>query len=272
MLIKQIMVSRNLLTVAENDRLATAAQKMLWGRLRHLPVVRRDEVVGVLSERDILDRRSTGEPVAWEDELVGNVMTTSPAVTVPDEEVAHAAARMAARKIGCLPVVQHGRLVGMVTTSDLLGAAVTHLFGRPPRLRRPVREVMREEVFSVRQDQSVMEAVDLMASLHLRHVPVVDDHGHVVGVLSDRDIRGSLGDPSEVAESWPGGAGAIRVGLLMTSAPIVIGSEAPLSEAIDLLLRRRVGALPVVDQAGRLTGILSYVDVIRALQRMAEGQ
>ena len=272
MLIKQIMVSRNLLTVAENDRLAVAAQKMVWGRLRHLPVIRRDEVVGVLSERDILDRRSSGEPVAWEDELVGNVMTSSPAVTVPAEEVAHAAAPMASRKIGCLPVVQHGRLVGMVTTTDLLGVAVTHLFGRPPRLRRPVREVMRAEVFSVREDQSVMEAVDLMASRRLRHVPVVDDQGHVVGMLGDRDIRGSLGDPAEVAESWPGGAGEIKVALVMTSAPIVVRADAPLSEAIELLLGRRIGALPVVDDAGRLTGILSYVDVIRALQRIAEGQ
>jgi CBS-domain-containing membrane protein len=264
-LVKDIMVSRNLLTANEADRLASAAQKMLWGRLRHLPVVRGDEVVGVLSERDVLARRDRAEPVAWEDELVGAVMSRPALVAVPDQEVAQAAARMAAHRIGCLPVVHKGRLVGMLTATDLMGAAVSELFRSSPALRHPVSQAMRDEVFSVRRDQSVMEAVELMAACRIRHIPVVDDEGRVVGVLSDRDVRVALGEPVEAVQSWPGAATRMAVSNAMTPDPIVVRSDAPLAVAVAQLLNRGIGALPVIDGEGHLCGILSYVDVIRAL-------
>lgn len=265
MLVKDVMVSRNLLTATETDRLASAAQKMVWGRVRHVPVVRAGEIVGVLSERDILARRDPARRDPWEDELVGNVMSRPPLVAVPDQEIAQAAARMAAHQIGCLPVVEKGRLVGMLTTTDLMGAAVTELFRSSPSLRHPVSGAMRDEVFSVRQQESVMEAVELMAACRIRHVPVVDDEGHVVGILSDRDVRTSLGDPTEAAQSWPLAATRVPVSMAMTPAPVVVRHDAPLGVAVALLLNHGVGALPVVDAEGHLRGILSYVDVIRAL-------
>jgi len=143
-LVKDIMVSRNLFTAVETDRLASVAQSMAWGRFRHVPVVKGDEVVGVLSERDILARRARNEP-DWKDELVASVMSRPPLVAVPDQEVAQAAARMAAHKIGCMPVVNRGRLVGMLTTTDLMGAAVSELFQSSPSLRHPVAGAMRDD-------------------------------------------------------------------------------------------------------------------------------
>jgi CBS domain-containing protein len=265
-LIKDIMISRNLLAARETDRLASAGQKMVWGRLRHLPVLRGEDVVGVISERDILARQGRPEGRGWEDEVVGAVMSRPPLVAVPEEQVAQAAARMAANKIGCLPVVEHGRLVGIVTTTDLMGAAVSDLFRSTPRLSGPVGEAMRAEVFSVREDESVMEAVDIMVARRIRHVPVVDRQGRVVGMVSDRDVRTALGDPAEAADSWPPAATGLLVRGLMSRDPVVVQADAPLSVAATFLLNRRVGALPVVDREGRLRGILSYLDLIRALR------
>jgi CBS-domain-containing membrane protein len=264
-LVKDIMVSRNLLSAKESDRLAAAAQKMTWGRLRHVPVVRDQEVVGVLSERDILARQGREQVPPWEDELVGAVMSRPPMVAVPDQEVAQAASRMAAHRIGCLPVVSHGRLVGMLTTTDLMGAAVSELFRSSPTLRHPVSQAMRDEVFSVRPEQSVMEAVELMAAARIRHVPVVDDDARVVGMVSDRDVRAALGDPLEAVQSWPSHGARMRVAKAMTPDPIVVRNDAPLAVAVAQLLNRSFGALPVVDAEGRLCGILSYLDVIRSL-------
>jgi CBS domain-containing protein len=263
-LVKDIMVSRNLFTATETDRLAAVAQKMAWGRLRHVPVVRGDEVVGVLSERDILARRAQGGD-AWSDEVVAAVMSQPPLVAVPDQEIAQAAARMAAHKIGCMPVVSRGRLVGMITTTDLMGAAVSELFQSSPSLRHAVAGAMRDEVFSVQKDQSVLEAVELMAACRIRHIPVVDDYGRVLGILSDRDVRTALGDPIEAVQSWPSAASRIPVSAAMTPDPVVVRADAPLAVAVAHLLNRGVGALPVVDDEGRLRGILSYLDVIRAL-------
>ncbi len=153
----------------------------------------------------------------------------------------------------------------MLTTTDLMGAAVSELFRSSPTLRHPVSAAMRDEVFSVRDDQSVMEAVELMAACRIRHIPVVDEDGRVVGILSDRDVRSALGDPLEAAQSWPRAATQIPVSMAMTQDPIVVRTDAPLGVAVAQLLNRSVGALPVIDGEGRLAGMLSYLDVIRAL-------
>jgi acetoin utilization protein AcuB len=263
-LIKDIMISRNLITVQEGDRLALAAQKMSWGRLRHLPVLRGDELVGVISERDILGRRGDGDG-RWEDALVGAVMSHPPAVAVPEEEVAQAAALMAARRIGCLPVVKRGRLVGMLTTTDLVGSAVNDLYRDSSTLARPVSQAMCHDVASVRDDDSLTEVVEVMKKRGVRHVPVIDRYGRVVGIVSDRDVRASVGDPVQASEGWPGTTDSVHVTTVMARDPVVVSLDSTLSVAVKHLLGRRVGALPVVDPAGRLVGILSYIDVIRAL-------
>jgi CBS domain-containing protein len=110
-----------------------------------------------------------------------------------------------------------------------------------------------------------MDAVELMAACRIRHIPVVDEDGRVVGILSDRDVRSALGDPREAAQSWPRAATRIPVSMAMTQDPIVVRTDAPLGVAVAQLLNRGMGALPVVDGEGRLAGMLSYVDVIRAL-------
>jgi CBS domain-containing protein len=110
-----------------------------------------------------------------------------------------------------------------------------------------------------------MEAVELMAAARIRHIPVVDDDGRVVGMVSDRDVRAALGDPIEAVQSWPSHGARLRVAKAMTPDPVVVRSDAPLAVAVAQLLNRSFGALPVVDAEGRLCGILSYIDVIRSL-------
>src|SRR5689334_8159349 len=81
MKIKDLMAPVGLLVANEDDNLALSAQMMLWGRVRHLPVVRKGEVVGVLSERDILVRRGEMAKERWEHVRVREVMS-QPAVVV----------------------------------------------------------------------------------------------------------------------------------------------------------------------------------------------
>ena len=120
MTIRDIMRGRETSSVGPDDNVGLAIQMMRWAHVRHLPVVRDGEVVGVLSERDVLrlgmelgDRAARLEPVQR--------AMTAPAITIDAEQpLAAAAWLMSGRKLGCLPVMDGGRLAGMVTTTDLI--------------------------------------------------------------------------------------------------------------------------------------------------------
>ena len=99
------------------DSLATARTIMQANRFKHLPVVERKRVLGVISDRDV--RQHADNP---DSTLVENAMTTDPVTISPDTSVEEAASLMLVRDIGCLPVTEHGGLVGIITSTDLLRA------------------------------------------------------------------------------------------------------------------------------------------------------
>jgi CBS domain-containing protein len=119
------LMSANLLRVHEGDDLASAAATMSRAETRHLAVVAADgaEIVGVLSERDILRHRAEWGQAGLRDP-VSRAMSR-PAVTVDaGEELGTAEILMLPRRLGCLPVLERGQLVGMLTTTDLVRGAL----------------------------------------------------------------------------------------------------------------------------------------------------
>ncbi len=118
--VKDVMRSKEVATVRPEDSVALAAQVMLWSGVRHLPVMRDHEVVGIISERDVFRRGTEVGARAARAENVGRAMTT-PAITIDaDKPLVAAAWLMSARKLGCLPVVEGTDLVGIITTTDLV--------------------------------------------------------------------------------------------------------------------------------------------------------
>src|SRR5262245_28345335 len=118
--VKEVMRTRNLVSARSNDDLALAMQVMRWAGVRHLPVLERRKVVGVLGERDLL-RYQVETAGLGALEPVRRFMSTPAHVVGPDDDLAQASALMVARGIGCLPVVDEGALVGMLTATDLVG-------------------------------------------------------------------------------------------------------------------------------------------------------
>lgn len=129
--VRDLMTTKALFAVGEDDSLAAAAHRMVWLGCRHLPVTREQEVVGVLSDRDLLAWQAKGRTLDGPDDRVRAAMSTPVVVGTPDETAAEASARMIAARIDCLPVVLHGRLVGMLTSTDLIGHLVSRTFGSP---------------------------------------------------------------------------------------------------------------------------------------------
>jgi CBS domain-containing protein len=121
-------------TVAPGDSLHIADGIMSMGVVRHLPVVKDGELVGLVSQSDILrspallaplfgltvDSNAALRALRVEDAMSTPVLTIGPHASIQD-----AAARLLDHRVGCLPVLEDGKLVGIVTTSDLL-RAVAH--------------------------------------------------------------------------------------------------------------------------------------------------
>jgi CBS domain-containing protein len=129
--VRDLMTTKVLFAVGEDDSLAAAGHRMVWLGCRHLPVTRGEEVIGVVSDRDLLAWQANGRTLDGPDDRVRNAMSTPAIVATPDETAAEAAARMIAARIDCFPVVLQGRLVGMLTSTDLVGHLVSRTFGSP---------------------------------------------------------------------------------------------------------------------------------------------
>ncbi|MGI8774502.1 MAG: CBS domain-containing protein [Actinomycetota bacterium] len=137
---------------------------------------------------------------------VADVMTNLVVTFRPQDTIQEAARRLLANRISGAPVVEHGRLVGVVSETDLVSAYAPPapqgsayiatdplmflLRGAVPRPmhHRTVGDVMTEGVISVSPDASVWQAAALIDRHGIRRLPVVDAEGYVVGVLARADL------------------------------------------------------------------------------------
>lgn len=126
------VMCRDVETLGRNDQLSIADDLMRQTRIRHLPVLDADgDLVGIVSQRDLfrgavvkaLGYGSGQQAKILEMLLVKEVMTNEVVTTTPDTELRDAALEMLDRKIGCLPVLENGKLVGILTESDFVALA-----------------------------------------------------------------------------------------------------------------------------------------------------
>lgn len=110
-------MSKELVTITPGDYLAAAQAKMQTGKFRRLPVVRDGELVGIITDRDL--RQHTG---FFERTKVNAVMTENLVTVKPQSTLEEAAQLLLKHKIGGLPVVENKKLIGIITTSDILQA------------------------------------------------------------------------------------------------------------------------------------------------------
>ncbi|WP_437283401.1 CBS domain-containing protein [Sorangium sp. So ce375] len=134
-----------------------------------------------------------------------------------------------------------------------------------PRIR--AAELMTENPRTVRVHDPIGEAVDVLQTMDFRHVPVVDEQGELVGMLSDRDLRALQLPYSEDAAVVDRALRKARapVSTIMSSNVVSASPDADVTELMELMLDNKIGAVAVVDGEGALVGIVSYVDVFRGL-------
>ena len=251
--------------VGETDALGVAHAAMARHHIRHLPVLGEGRVVGILSERDVLAARARGNGESrWWKLPVRDAMTHPVQTAGPDDSLTEVAGRMAAAKIGALPIVERGKLLAIVTIPDVLAAEVRAAMGGETRSTAIAADIMTPLPSTVPPEAGIERAVEIMAERQVRHLPVVDGTSTIVGMLSERDVRAAVGPPGRYLDQR---GPLLTVHQVMTTPATVVRFDRPVHELANEFADDRLDATPVVDQFGALVGIISYVDILRALAR-----
>jgi acetoin utilization protein AcuB len=130
---------------------------------------------------------------------------------------------------------------------------------------------MRSPVATIRADAPIRDAAELMRLREIRHLPVVDAGGRLVGIVTDRDLRQAVFAPAVQERLDVEAVQDIAIREVMTWAVITVGPAADIREAARLMHEQKIGALPVT-QDGRLVGILTESDVLATFEEVLRSQ
>lgn len=123
-----------------------------------------------------------------------------------------------------------------------------------------VADIMTDRPTTLTPEDRLERAMEEMRLGEIRHLPVVDEHGVLVGILSQRDVLAAGSNPRR------------RVCDVMTEEVMTVGPEVAAHEAAYLLLRYPIGCVPVTDDAGVLLGIVTETDFVRAAYQLLGGK
>lgn len=254
---------------------------MVKHNLTGLPVVRRNDgsLAGMITRQDIFDKP--------DEDQAAMIMNRDP-ITITTKATAEEAARVfTLHDIRHIPVVENGKLVGIMTPTDLL--SVVEKRG----IEAPVERVIRSACVPIYQDSPLAVASVTLKVSRAAALPVLDEKGRLTGILTDRDIfnrayvNGSvamndLGLPAENDEvSWEGLTKVMKlwyelakielpgvaVKELMVREPVTVFKKTSISEAARIMRKNDFGQLPVRDNKDHLLAMIYDHDVISILAK-----
>ncbi|GAB4518886.1 MAG: hypothetical protein Tsb0020_37400 [Haliangiales bacterium] len=172
---------------------------------------------------------------------------------------------MQRKHIRHLPIVDdHHRLVGLVSHRDLLAAHISSMTALSAadrselQLSVPVDRIMVHDVWSVRPQTPAHDAAQLLLDNRFGCAPVLDDTRQVIGIITGADFL------DHIIKHLESHNARLAVRELMRPDPVTLSVEQRLSEAEALMMSRHVRHLPVVDEGGALTGIVTHRDLLAA--------
>jgi len=273
-------MSSPVIVASKNDNLAYIRNLMIRHRVGRVVIVDGDSVVGIISKSDfvriVYNKKRYIKPLT---NIYAYEIMSSPVYAIqPSKTIKAAAYAMLKRNIGSLLVIErNGKLHGIITKMDLIRA-----FAEKYRGKFKVSDYMIERVPTVHTTHSLYYVISLMGESGLGKVVVVDED-RVVGVITKADIMfvnigGLVGSTSRLIrrvsflnKGFNNIMGIYALPLasdVMTPNPITIELNEDLALAADIMVKHRLGTLPVVNKEGRLLGLLTKDTIIKALRNV----
>jgi CBS-domain-containing membrane protein len=172
---------------------------------------------------------------------------------------------------------------GLITVEDVEIIKYTHRYLQPLPADRPVAEIMTRDVTSVTPETPAHQVVELLLGKLFKAVPVVNNEGRVVGIITDGDLLHNAGMPVRLAVGERLEADDLRHFLaqisrektaqkIMTSPVITARDDESLGHVVQRLIEHGLKRMPVVDAGNKLVGMVSRLDVLRAVAGNGLGQ
>jgi CBS domain-containing protein len=272
--VEEIM-TKNVIACAPADTILDVQKLMVKNNINRVMVTAAEnKPVGIITQKDVvsfllLDKSRRGiEEIKAEEVMSKNLITAKPTTTIPD-----IAKTMIRKKISSLAVVDDkGKLSGIVTKSD-----INTYFAYKGSKDYKVHDFMTPKPVTIGPSQPTFVAVYLMADHSISRVVVVDKEKKPVGIitLSDVTMLSNLLKPAKVLAEGkpllvkdyfvqPKSVHLLTAGDIMTAHPITVKKDADLTAAARLMARRSISGLPVIDNTGKLVGIVTLSDITRA--------
>jgi acetoin utilization protein AcuB len=276
------------------------------------------EFIGIVSERDVLrlglPHAEEVDPIEIDPrarrQLLTQIITRKPKSVSPTDAIPNVIETMLNNHVDLVPVLDETGLAGIITTTDileltvklseackmLLDASDTNFLLKDLELihadatrvfdafaRMIAGDVMTPDVISLRSDDVLGSAKDILQQQRFRHMPIVDNQAELVGILSDRDILRHL---PYAGRRPPRDTGEFRRHLfdvnessmslmrplkqIMTCDVSCVLAEAALSDVARTMQNQKMSCLPVVEADRKLCGIITVVDIMRSLLPLYE--
>lgn len=251
------IMSHTIVSIEKGCSLTKAVSIMVQKNIGSIVVTEEDNAVGIVTEREIV--LTVREADDLRDVLVEEVM--SPVVHVsPDTRLQDALEVMRNQRLNRLLVMEDNKLAGIVTTRDLVHGMNT------PAAQTHVGDIMVHEVVTVHRDCSVFEADTIMASIdiagetppHKIDALLVLKDDVVAGIFTERDVMKLVAKNKDFKETL--------IGDMMSKNITTIHPDVVVYEAIHFMESGGFRHLPVVEQDGKLVGLVGLHDLLRALQ------
>jgi CBS domain-containing protein len=263
---------------SRNEVLKTMVKHNLTG----LPVVRRSDgtLAGMITRQDIFAKP--------EEDQAAMIMNRDPPTIGPKDTVEKAAGIFSAKKLRHLPVVENHKLVGILTPTDLLAVV------ERKSIEGPVEKVIKSPCVPIYQDATLAVASVTLAVSMSTALPVLDEAGRLVGIISDRDIfnrsyveGGTVKQQNDeekeeaptdslknVMKLWHSASKVELPGMpvkdIMVRNPITVFKKTAISEAARIMRKNDFGQLPVRDAKDNLLAMIYDHDVISILAEEEE--
>ena len=266
--------------VSPNETIAYARNLMVTHKISRILVMEDGRLTGILTKKDIAYRLHQAEP-AWRrrpiDQIpVGTFASSKPIVVAPDTGIRKIAGIFSGNNISCVPVVEAGNVVGIVTKTDLMKSALVR------NLVCPVKDVM-EDVATISRYHSLDHVITVMSERDDK-VVVMNNDGTIAGIITETNlaffdnehmisrvvkkdvttrrreqVAGTSGHRQRAVES-------VIAEDVMTSPVITVPSATLLPDALELMRKNHVNSLVVVDN-GAISGIIKRDDIIKEVAK-----